>query len=181
MTLSGSLSFWECDPYVFRGKNGRTFRDTLAGTFPCITSRVSFSWATSVVVILSLGRQSRIVYTRQRVLMVSPPVLTLSRPGKLHKKASESSAWGEDARCASEYSNASSSCVTQVPYIHCILRVHSKAGRCAFSDPYFFKLKLASLFKLNCALHDVGASLPPRSSAPRKTAVHASVRMEIAV
>ena len=39
-------------------------------------------------------------------------VLTVSLAGKVHKKASQSAAWEKDARRASEYSNASSSCVT---------------------------------------------------------------------
>ena len=42
--------------------------------------------------------------------------------------------------------------MTQVSYIHCTLRVRSKAGRCAFSEPCFFKLKLASLFT-RCIAH----------------------------
>ena len=117
--------------------------------------------------------------------MASPLVQTLSVAGKVHKKASQPAAWMLDARCASECLNASSSCVRKVSNIHCILRVHSKECRCTVFEPYIFKLRLASFFKLYCAHHDVGApffaaAMTRSSSAPRKTAVHASVRMEIA-
>ena len=114
VTLGVSVNFRECDPWcvlksafegvfetvtgktkgqtrnVSRGKkNGQTWRDTLAGTFPCIMPRVACCWAAlgASSVMVHLVTRSTIAYCQHKTKSADGiSCLTLSVAGKEHKR-----------------------------------------------------------------------------------------------